>query len=177
MTENLQKLMELVTEVSDLTKKVNEEANQMKAQYDANNQAKLDRIREELNGYVPIARELNRDVYVKIDGYSRRHDGSVRDHLCLKVPTYIGVCNYGVLDWDGGKHVSYLGSLGPDYKCAKRGDYNSNLSYDIDEIINNWNSAQFEHDFSLAVREIIQKKAEVANKNYEEAKRRLEEQR
>lgn len=172
MTENMEKLMELVTEVSDLTKKVDEETKQMKAQYDANNQAKLDRIRSELKGYTEIARELDRDVYVKIDGYSRYCNGDARDHLCIKV--WRGCYDYGVYDWNKGMHSTYLGHLGPNYKCAKRGDYNSNLSYDIDEIINNWNSEQFEHDFSLAVREIIKKKAELANKNYEEAKRRLE---
>lgn len=177
MTENLQKLMELVAEVSDLTKKVNEEAMLMKVQYDANNQARLDRIREELKGYIAIARELNTDVYVKIDGHSRYFDGSARDHLCIKIPSYKGPCDCGLYDWNKGMHSTCLGILGPDYKRAKRGDYGSNLSYDVDEIINNWNSEQFEHDFSLAVREIIKKKAELANKNYEEAKRRLEEQR
>lgn len=176
MTENLQKLMDLVTEVSDLTKKVNADTAALKAEYDANNQAKLDRIRKELEGYITVARELSNDVYVKTDGYSRYSSGEAWDNLALKISGSTNV-SAGVYTWDKGKCISYLGCLGPEYKRAKRGDYNSNLSYDIDEIIDNWNSEQFERRFSEAVRDIIQKKAEKANRAYEEAKKRLEEQR
>lgn len=177
MTENMKKLIALVNEVNELTQKVEADTAAMKAQYVVNNQAKLDRIRKELAGYMEVSRELGADIYVRISGRSHYYNGQVRDSLALKIPSYERPAGAGVYDWNNGEHRSFLGYLGSDYKRAKQGDYNSNLSYDVDEIIDNWNSEKFEHDFAVAVREIIRKKAEKANRAYEEAKRRLEEQR
>ena len=171
MNENMQRLMELVNEVSDLTEKVNKDTVVLREQFNNEMQAKLDHIWEKLTEYVNIAQRLRYDIYVRMGGASYYFDGRKRDNLALRISCYKNEVSVGVYDWEDGKCDCSLGWLSHKYSSGKMGN---NIGYRMDEIINSWDEEEFEKEFTEQVQEVIRLKAEKANREYEEAKAKLQ---
>ena len=168
MNENIMRLQQLVNETTDLIHNLEKETDNLGKEYNKSRQVKLDEIRLFLKSLVPIAIQLKTTIKVPIKVKSRYGDVYVIGIRAGYSPlVYSGMdCCLDDIDWA----AKY-----DDIKNRNR--YCNTLTYDIDAIIDGFDQNDFEIAFSKAVQEVLVRRAEVANQNYNYIKDKLEAER
>lgn len=164
MTENMQKMMNLVDEFNKLVATSNAEKERLEKETIIANQARLDSFLEDMKPFTEIAVKLHDDVLVRTEAKS----------------CYNGAYNYIRVDADRSGVTIFSGS----YSCVGHIPYGGkyvnkdrwygSLRYDLDEILNTWDRNLFEQRFMEKVKDILRKKAEATNAKLEAAKKEYE---
>lgn len=165
MTENMQKMMNLVDEFNKLVETSNAEKKRLETETLIANQERFDKFLEDMKPFTQIAIKLQSYVFVKTETKSCYGD----DYNYIRVNP-----RYDSLTVFSGKR-SCVGSIPYNGKYKDKNYWYSNLRYDLDAILDAWDRDLFEKRFAEEVINIVEKKARVVNANLESAKERHDE--
>lgn len=166
MNENIVRLHDLVKEVNATINNLKQETEAIRNKYDEGRQIILDDMRDCWKNYLPIVNDLGCSIKVRLTAKSHYGDNY---YIRLNVnPMYYPTVFSGrecCLN-----NIPWMDTYAEIRDNQYRG---SGLHYRIDDILDGWNRHEFETAFAEEVQSILTKKAELANRNYEDAKRKL----
>ena len=123
-----------------------------------------------LGEFADIIRNLGGSVMVKTKAVRRFYNGTPAGNYYIK----LGQIEGRALIFGEDKHSYYgfIPMICPKY--SERNRWFSNLTYDLDEILDKWDRNDFEVWLATEIERVLTDKLKKANRKYEEAKEALE---
>lgn len=164
MTDNMQKMMNLVDEFSKLVETSNAEKKRLEKEIAIAKQEKLDAFLKDMEDFTKIAIKLQNSITVETKAKSRYN---INTNYSLRV----NAGWYGITVMSGS---SCCGSIPYGGRYCDKERWYSNLQFSLDNILDAWDRDDFEVKFAKKVVALMETKAKITNDNLEYTKKLYE---